>query len=43
MSLSPDVMALGCLDSIRHVHKLEVPGDGPALGFDGVELGTWAS
>ncbi|MEP7242723.1 MAG: LacI family DNA-binding transcriptional regulator [Gammaproteobacteria bacterium] len=38
-----DVMALGCLDAIRHVHKLSVPDDVSVLGFDGVEPGTWAS
>jgi DNA-binding LacI/PurR family transcriptional regulator len=38
-----DVMALGCLDAIRHVHGLSVPEDVSVIGFDGVEPGTWLS
>ncbi len=38
-----DVMALGCLDSVRHEHRLTVPDDVSVVGFDGVEPGTWAS
>jgi DNA-binding LacI/PurR family transcriptional regulator len=38
-----DVMALGCLDVIRHDFGLSVPKDVAVVGFDGVEPATWQS
>ena len=38
-----DVMALGCLDSLRHEFKVSVPKEASVVGFDGVEPATWLS
>ncbi len=38
-----DVMAIGCLDTARHVLKLAVPTKLSIVGFDGVEPSTWMS
>jgi DNA-binding LacI/PurR family transcriptional regulator len=38
-----DVMALGCMDTIRFDHGLQVPKDVSIVSFDGVEPANWAS
>ena len=38
-----DVMAIGCVDTARHVLGLEVPAKLSVAGFDGVEPSTWLS
>ena len=38
-----DAMALGCLDSARFDYGLSIPDDLSVVGFDGVEVATWAS
>lgn len=38
-----DMMALGCLDELRHRFELDVPGDVSLVGFDGVRAAHWCS
>jgi DNA-binding LacI/PurR family transcriptional regulator len=38
-----DMMALGCLDELRHRFELDVPGDVSVVGFDGVRAAGWSS
>lgn len=38
-----DVLAMGCMDELRHVHGLKVPQDISVTGFDGVTAAEWSS
>jgi DNA-binding LacI/PurR family transcriptional regulator len=36
-----DIMAMGCLDTLRTEYQVAVPSDIAVVGFDGVEVATW--
>ena len=36
-----DVMAIGCIDQLIHVHGIRVPEDISVVGFDGVSAASW--
>jgi DNA-binding LacI/PurR family transcriptional regulator len=36
-----DIMAMGCLDTLRTEYQVAVPSDIAVVGFDGVEAATW--
>jgi len=36
-----DIMALGCLDTLRIEYKVNIPNDISVVGFDGVEAADW--
>ena len=36
-----DIMAIGCLDTLRIEYNISVPQDISVVGFDGVEAATW--
>ena len=36
-----DVMAIGCVDQLVHVHGVRVPEDISVVGFDGVSAASW--
>jgi DNA-binding LacI/PurR family transcriptional regulator len=38
-----DTLAIGCMDGLRHVHGLSVPGDISVAGFDGISSAEWSS
>lgn len=38
-----DIMAMGCLDTLRTEYGVAVPTDIAIVGFDGVEAATWLS
>ncbi len=38
---SNDVMAIGCIDQLVHVHGMRVPEDISVVGFDGVSAASW--
>ena len=38
-----DMMAMGCMDQLRHTMGLDVPGDVSVAGFDGVRAASWSS
>lgn len=36
-----DIMALGCLDTLRIEYKMNIPEEISVVGFDGVDAATW--
>jgi len=38
-----DIMAIGCIDTLRHEHDVNVPQDIAIVGFDGAAPAFWAS
>lgn len=38
-----DIMAIGCIDTLRHEYQINVPNDVAVVGFDGVSAARWAS
>tara|TARA_B100000780_G_scaffold260688_1_gene212642 strand:+ start:4855 stop:5877 length:1023 start_codon:yes stop_codon:yes gene_type:complete len=36
-----DIMAFGCLDTLRIEYKMNIPEDISVVGFDGVDAATW--
>ena len=36
-----DIMALGCLDTLRIEYKVNIPNDISVVGFDGVDAADW--
>jgi len=37
-----DVMAIGCMDTLRKEFSLKIPDDISVVGFDGIEPGMWS-
>jgi len=38
-----DMMAIGCMDELRHGLNLDVPDDVSVVGFDGIQAASWPS